>query len=224
MALALFLLREFYCKPQDYRLIYLDQQYGCPLLLGKDMDTTPATLLERLREEPDEKAWTRFVRLYTPLLFFWARRAGETEHDAADLVQEVFASLVQTLSTFEYDPASGKFRSWLRTLMLNKLRDRQRRDVRRNKAVAQLPRETELPDGAEAFWEKEYQKELTRRALRLMQTEFALNTWKACWETVVQGRPSDEVARELGLSENAVYIARCRVLRRLRQELSGLLE
>ena len=65
---------------------------------------------------------------------------------------------------------------------------------------------------------------LDRRALRLMQTEFAPNTWKACWETVVQDRPSDEVARELGISENAVYLARCRVLRRLRQELAHLLD
>jgi RNA polymerase sigma-70 factor (ECF subfamily) len=188
------------------------------------MDTTPATLLERLRQEPDEEAWGRFVHLYTPLLFFWARRCGESEQDAADLVQEVFVSLVQTLPTFTYEPRSGKFRNWLRTLLLNKLRDRHRRDARRSKAVARHPLEAELPDGAEAFWEAEYQKELARRALRLMQAEFAPNTWKACWETVVQARNPEEVGRELGISENAVYIARCRVLRRLRQELSGLVE
>jgi RNA polymerase sigma-70 factor, ECF subfamily len=192
--------------------------------LSTPMDTTPATLLERLRQEPDEKSWSRLVQLYTPLLFFWARRSGETEHDAADLVQDVFVALVQALPTFAYDPSSGKFRNWLRTLLLNKLRDRHRRDARRSEANARHVREGELPDGAEAFWEAEYQKELARRALQLMQEDFAPNTWKACWETVVQGRPADEVARELGISENAVYIARCRVLRRLRQELSGLLD
>ena len=157
-------------------------------------------------------------------MFYWARRQGETEHDAADLVQEVFVALLQTLPTFAYDRQSGKFRGWLRTLMLNKLRDRKRREVREEKALAKRLPEAEVPDGAEQFWEKEYQQELTRRALRLMQAEFTPNTWKACWETVVQGRPSDEVARALGMSENAVYIAKCRVLRRLRQELSGLVE
>src|SRR5207244_3035081 len=133
------------------------------------------------------------------LLFYWTRLAGETDHDAADLVQEVFVTLVQTLPTFHYD-RNGNFRGWLRTLLLNKLRDRKRREAREVKALAQRPPEPELPDGAEVFWETEYQRELTQRALRLMQAEFAPATWKACWETVVQGRAAAEVARELGMT------------------------
>jgi RNA polymerase sigma-70 factor (ECF subfamily) len=176
-----------------------------------------------LRGNADETAWQRLVHLYTPLLFYWARRAGETEHDAADLVQEVFVVLLQTLPTFHYD-RNGKFRSWLRTLMINKLRDRKRGQARLDKALAHCCPEPELPDGAEVFWETEYQQELTRRALGLMQAEFTPTTWQACWATVVQGRSPGEVARELGISENAVYVAKCRVLRRLRQELSGLVE
>jgi len=187
------------------------------------MDTTPPTLLERLREGGDEEAWRRFVHLYSPLLFYWARRAGESQHDAADLVQEVFATLVQVLPTFEYDRA-GKFRNWLRTLTLNKLRDRKRNEARRERALALRPPAAEVHDSFEQLWEAEYQQELARRALRLMQAEFAPATWKACWETVVQGRSAADVGRELGISENAVYIARCRVLRRLRQELAGLVE
>jgi RNA polymerase sigma-70 factor, ECF subfamily len=131
---------------------------------------------------------------------------------------------MQTLPAFEYERDGGKFRSWLRTLTINKLRDRKRREARLEKALAHLPVEPELPDGAEAFWEAEYHQELTRCALRLMQAEFTPATWKACWETVVHGRSAEEVARELGLSENAVYIAKCRVLRRLREELAGLVE
>jgi RNA polymerase sigma-70 factor (ECF subfamily) len=79
-------------------------------------------------------------------------------------------------------------------------------------------------DEADTFWEKEYRRELTARALQLMQADFAPTTWKACWEFVAQGRSAAEVARELGISENAVYLAKCRVLRRLRQELAGLVE
>lgn len=188
------------------------------------INTTPVSLLERVRGSADDAAWSRLVQLYTPLLFFWARRCGETEHDAADLVQEVFVVLLRTLPTFQYDHAGGSFRGWLRTLTLNKLRDRKRREARADQALAQRPVNDELPDGAEQFWEAEYHHELARRALRLMQTEFAPATWKACWETVVQDRPPADVARELGISENAVYIAKCRVLRRLREELSGLVE
>lgn len=76
----------------------------------------------------------------------------------------------------------------------------------------------------EAFWEGEYRKELTQRALELIQADFASTTWNACWEFVAKGRPAREVAAELGITENAVYLARCRVLRRLRDELSGLVE
>jgi RNA polymerase sigma-70 factor (ECF subfamily) len=176
-----------------------------------------------LRDTVDETAWRRLVQLYTPLLFYWARRCGQSEDDAADLVQEVFVALVRALPTFQYDPR-GKFRNWLRTLMLNKLRDRKRQQARMNKAVAHRVPERELADVAEVFSETEYQQELSRRALRLMQGEFTPTTWKACWETVVQDRSPAEVARELGITENAVYIAKFRVLRKLRQDLDGLVD
>ena len=88
----------------------------------------------------DETAWRQFVHLYTPLLFYWAGACGETEHNAADLVQEVFVALLQTLPTFQYDRTAGKFRSWLRALTLNKLRDRKRREAREEKARRWLAR------------------------------------------------------------------------------------
>jgi RNA polymerase sigma-70 factor (ECF subfamily) len=185
------------------------------------MHTTPITLLDRLRHSPDEAAWRKLVHLYTPLLFSWARRTGLPEHDAADLVQEVLTVLVQTLPQFHYDK-QGHFRGWLRTITLNKLRDRKRREA----LVVNVPLDEDpaAADEADTFWEKEYRRELTARALQLMQADFAPTTWKACWEFVAQGRSAAEIARELGISENAVYLAKCRVLRRLRQELAGLIE
>lgn len=186
------------------------------------MHTTPPTLLVRLRESPDDETWARFVRLYTPLLFGWARRAGESEDDAADLTQDVFSVLVRSLPAFEV--GNGQFRSWLRTVAMNKLRDRKRRQALANQRPLDGVPEPALPDHAEAYWESEYHKELARRALQLIQTDFAPETWRACWEFVANGRPAVEVARELGLTENAVYLARCRVLRRLRSELAGLLD
>src|SRR5947209_13312864 len=78
----------------------------------RPMHTTSASLLHRLRQPSDKESWPRFVKLYTPLLFYWARRLGLQEPDAADLVQDVFTALVQKLPQFEYDPDRG-FRSWL---------------------------------------------------------------------------------------------------------------
>ena len=91
--------------------------------------------------------------------------------------------------------------------MRSKLFDARRRDARQQKVIAQRTATAELPDVSELFWESEYQRELMRRALQFMQQEFAPATWKACWETVVAGRSSQEVARELGISENDTWKA-----------------
>jgi RNA polymerase sigma-70 factor (ECF subfamily) len=139
-------------------------------------------------------------------------------------VQEVFAVLVQKLPGFNYD-GHKSFRSWLRTVTLNKWRDRQRQ--RR-----ELPRDAEDSafdglvdaDHAGLLEEAEYRQNLIRRALQIMQTDFQPATWKACWEFVVVGRPAAEVATELGIAVGAVYVAKSRVLARLRQELDGLLD
>jgi RNA polymerase sigma-70 factor (ECF subfamily) len=109
-------------------------------------------------------------------------------------------------------------------VLLNKLRDRKRREGRAERVLAERCQQEALPDDAELFSEAEYRQKVARSALELIQTEFAPTTWKACWQTVVEGRSSADVAQALGITENAVYIARCRVLRRLRQEFTGLLE
>lgn len=92
---------------------------------------TPASLLERLRQPAPESAWTRFVQLYTPLLFFWARRLGLRDADAADLVQDVLVLLVRKLPEFSYD-RNKSFRAWLRTVTLNCWRNGARRTSKGN--------------------------------------------------------------------------------------------
>jgi RNA polymerase sigma-70 factor (ECF subfamily) len=187
------------------------------------MNSTPVSLLEQLRRPGDQAAWQRFVQLYTPLLFYWARRHGAQQQEAADLVQDVFVVLVQNLPEFHYD-RQKTFRGWLRTILLNKWRERHRR--------AALPLE---PNGAAldnvageetiaAFDEAEYRRDLVERALQLMQTDFDPTTWQACWQYVVCGRPAATVAAVLGIRVGTVYAAKCRVLTRLRQHLEGLLD
>jgi RNA polymerase sigma-70 factor, ECF subfamily len=188
------------------------------------MERTPASLLEQVRDTADETAWKRFVQLYTPLLYHWGRRLGLKAPDAADLVQDVFAVLVLKLPEFRYDPQRS-FRAWLRTVALNKWRDNGRRrlvsPLEENNGG--LP-EPAGPDGARDFEKAEYHKYLSIHALRVMQAEFRPTTWKACWEHVVVGRPAAEVAAELGVTVNAVYLAKSHVLSRLRQEMAGLLD
>jgi RNA polymerase sigma-70 factor (ECF subfamily) len=188
------------------------------------MHSTSASLLERLRQPRDNDAWTRFVHLYTPLLYYWLRRTGLQQDDAADLVQDVLLQLVHKLPAFTYD-RTRSFRSWLRTVTLNKLRDRcKRRAPVPLGSDDQALHEQPVPDEAALFAEEEYRAHLTARALELARAEFAPTTWKACWEHVVAGRPAAEVAVELGMTPGAVYAARFRVLARLRRELDGLLD
>jgi RNA polymerase sigma-70 factor (ECF subfamily) len=184
------------------------------------MSRTPASLLERLRQPNPGPAWDRLVSLYAPLVHLWATRAGLQDADAADLVQDVFATLLRELPTFRYNP-SKSFRAWLKTVTLNLWRARRRRVAPRS--MDGVP-EPEAPDPAAVFWYGEYRRHLAARALHAMQAEFEERTWRACWLTAVEGRPTADVAAELSMTVGAVYTARCRVLARLRQELEGLLE
>src|SRR5262249_59612374 len=112
-------------------------------------------------------------------------------------------------------------RGWLWTVTANRARERRRRRTvpsQGGDALAEVP----MPDDEDAVDEAEYRAYLVRRALELMQAEFQPTTWRAFWECVTAERPAAAVAAELGLSVDAVYAAKSRVLRRLRRELEGL--
>ena len=188
------------------------------------MLTTPPSLLQRLHESPEQAAWEQFVEMYTPLFFSWTSRLRLNDNEAADLVQDVFAVLVEQLPNFVYD-GQKSFRAYLKTILLNRWRNHLRR--RSSEAVAghaDIEAIAADSDTAPEFEEAEYRRYVVGRALALMQAEFQPVTWSACWEFVVRDRPAAEVAKELGISVNAVYLAKSRVLRRLRVELAGLLD
>jgi RNA polymerase sigma-70 factor (ECF subfamily) len=185
------------------------------------MLATPVSLLRRLREQSEQQqAWERFVRLYTPLLCAWAARLGLREADIADLVQDIFTHLLQKLPEFDYDPQKS-FRGWLRTVALNKWRERQRRW---QPPRAELAVENLAAEPADDFWDHEGKQFLLHQAMELIRAEYQPETWTAFWEYAVQGRPAAEVAAELKLTVNAVYLAKARVLRRLKQEFQELLD
>lgn len=188
------------------------------------MPITPASLLERLRQPDARAAWDRFVELYTPLFYYWAKRLRVQSDDAADLVQDLFTTLVEQMPNFLYHP-SKRFRGWLWTVFINRHRALRRRDAVRGTEVDGAALDQLAGDAPpDEVAEREYRDYLVHRALQLMRADFQPQTWMACWEYVVVGRPAQEVAAELGIAVNAVHLAKSRVLRRLRDELQGLLD
>lgn len=188
------------------------------------MHSTSINLLKRVREYRSESAWQRFVDLYTPLIFYWARGKGLSAEDASDIVQDVLSTLVLKLPEFEYDP-NRRFRSWLKTMTLNRVTDLHRRNrlISLQSDLDGLSRIT-VADDADLFVEAEYRSVIVNRALDLLQTEFHASTWQAFQMQVMDDQKASIVAEQLNLPINAVYLAKSRILARLRQELDGLLD
>lgn len=190
--------------------------------------STSVSLLDRARRQ-EQLAWGRLIELYSPLVYRWCRQWGLTPSDAADAGQDVFQSVWLALPTFVHSGRTGAFRGWLKTVARNKAHDHWRRQSSEPSArAAQLSEEIaarapvamiedETADDSERTW-------LYRRAVELLQTDFSESTWRAFWLVVIDGRPAQDVAAELGLSLNAVYIAKSRVLSRLRMEFSELVD
>jgi RNA polymerase sigma-70 factor (ECF subfamily) len=186
-----------------------------------------STLLERVRARRPE-SWQRLVDLYGPVVYRWCRQLGVSQADAADLVQEVFAAVHNGLDGFRHDRPSDSFGAWLRTITRHRVYDH----FRRRQGEASADGGTEAYQrllGVEAIEDEstpapsvEQEGGFSRRLLELVRGEFESRTWDAFWRIVVDGQPPAEVAAALNMSIPAVYKAKSRVLRRLRQELGGL--
>ena len=186
------------------------------------LSATSLNLLLRLCQSSDQQAWERFAELYTPLMYRWALQLGAQPADAADLVQDVLVSLLRVLPTFEYDRQKS-FRAWLRTVLTNKWRERWRQKsppAAGGEALADLAKS----DPGANWSDLQEQAALCRQALELIRPEFSQATWGAFMGTFFDGRPVTEICQTHGLTPNAVYLARGRVLARLREELDGLWE
>lgn len=185
------------------------------------MHSTSHSLLQRAcRLEP--AAWERLCALYGPIVYAWCRRGGLQDSDAADAVQEVFCSVLKNLDQFQRE--GGSFHAWLWTITANRVR----LHFRQSRRIPDQADERQLQDWPELSADGEPDAATTRqlvlrRALDLIRGDFTEQTWQIFVHTTLQGESCHEVALALGLTANAVRQARFRVIRRLRQELDGLL-
>jgi RNA polymerase sigma-70 factor (ECF subfamily) len=192
-------------------------------------DTSPS-LLERLNDQTDTEAWRRMVDIYTPLIHGWLRRYGIAAPDADDLTQEVLSVVLRELPAFQHNKRRGAFRNWLRTITLNRLRQSWR--LRRvhpeptggSQFAAMLDELADPTSALSRVWDQEHDRHVVHRLLAWVEPEFQPSTWSAFRMAVLEGHPTDHVAGSLGLTPNAVLIAKSRVLRRLREVSMGLID
>jgi len=192
-----------------------------------DSPLTRASLLVQLHDGGNHAAWQEFVNLYGPVVYGFARKRGLQDADAADLMQDVLRSVSAAISRLEYDRNQGTFRGWLFTITRNKvfnflsarrIRPQASGDSGMNRLLDATP---DLNDATET-WELEYQRRIASLAMDRIKSEFQDSTWQAFWLTAVEGAAANDVAKQIGLSPGAIYVAKSRVLARLKAEVHTL--
>lgn len=194
------------------------------------MTQSPATqpsLLVRIRDAADTVAWSTFIEIYTPVIYAFLKRRGLQNADAADIAQEVFRAVYRSIGDYEYRGSDGSFRGWLLTVTRNKMLDhasRQQRQAAVSGGTENLLALGEQPVSSEEeiIVEREYRARLFETACQTVKHEFRDQTWTAFWETQMEQRPNSVVAEELGISVDSVYVARSRIIARLRQRVEEL--
>jgi RNA polymerase sigma-70 factor (ECF subfamily) len=173
-----------------------------------------------------------FVEIYEPLIYRLARRKGLQEADAADLAQEVLQAVAGAIERWDPDPARGSFRSWLfriaRNLIVNLMVARRRRTASYGTGgtdMVALLEAQPAPHGEDsALFDAEYRRRIFAWAADRIRGNFHQTTWEAFWRTGVLGDDVHSVAVSLGMTPGAVYVARSRVMARLRQEIEQIEE
>jgi len=194
-----------------------------------DFPSTRASLLVRLRDRQDETAWTQFVDLYTPLVYGYARKRGLQDADAADLSQDVLSAVAGAVGRLEYDPKRGSFRNWLFTVVRRKLSNWRAAQERRARGsgdtgTQRLLEACPVANGTDAEWEADWERRLFAWACEQVRPNVSDATWQAFWRTAVDDQSGKQVAADLGMSVAAVYLARSRVLARLKELIRSVQE
>jgi len=188
-------------------------------------EQTRSSLLLRVRDLEDSRAWGEFAQVYTPVVKAYARCCGVPEQELDDVVQEVLWAASQLIGDFQHDPQTRPFRPWLRSVTHHRIQ-KWRRGLRRAPVQPEdsqiIESLTDSDADLEKCWDREWAKHVLVAALARAQQHFAPRTSEVFRQVVILQRPPAEVAAEFGMKIQTVYVYKARVLDRLRQEVEGL--
>lgn len=191
-----------------------------------DSPTRPS-LLCRICDPGDTQSWQTFVDVYGPLIYRHARARGLQDADAAEVTQEVLLQVSRSIQKFEYRPEQARFRDWLGTVTLNKIRSFLRHQAATDHVQGETAPEVldHIASGQpDTQWAEEFHQHVLQTALARTRPHFEEQTWRAFELVWREQRSEAEVAQELGQRINWVYLAKSRVLKRLRAEVQELAE
>ena len=191
---------------------------------------TSLSLLDQLCQSPDAGAWDRLAKAYLPLVRSWIERYQVQAADTDDLAQEVLMVVLHELPSFRHNQHRGAFRTWLRRIVANRLRNYWRTQGRKLERLGDDPLVVQLDEledprsSCSALWDREHDRYLVLRLLEMLESRFSESTREAFRQLVLEGSPARVVAAELGMTLNAVFTAKSRVLRELRFLGRGLID
>jgi RNA polymerase sigma-70 factor (ECF subfamily) len=195
---------------------------------GASTERTRASLLIRLRDAADAEAWSTFHEVYVPLIYRFCRARGLQDSDAADVSQEVLVRVVKDIRSFDYRPEKGRFRDWLGAITRARMARFFKKSLRRREETG---RDDDGYGGDEpqspavsALWDDEFNSHVLRMALDRARPHFEPATWRLFERAWIEHHAAADVAAELGVPIQAVYVAKSRVLKRLREEVLLLAE
>lgn len=179
----------------------------------------------KLQSADSSQHWDEFVAIYHSVIYRTARKQGLGHEDASEVTQEVLTRVTKSIDRWEHDPQRGQFRGWLyritKNLSIDFLRKANRRPM--TGRDSELFKSIEDKHGRDNEFDRQLERQIFRLVANRIQGQFKPHTWQAFWQTAVEARPVEEVAAELGLSRGAVYIARSRIMARLKQEVQNTL-
>jgi RNA polymerase sigma-70 factor (ECF subfamily) len=188
------------------------------------MDTTRPSLLLRIRDQADTQAWRIFDAIYRPMLCRFARAAGLSDADAEDIAQQCLTTVARRIGEFAYDPQKGRFKSWLRTMVNNRVRNLLRDRREHQAGPRQFERVQEREPSPDEVFDKIWMEEHLWHCLRELRAEVGETTYKAFQSYVIEQCPVEKVCSELNITPSNLYTIKWRMTERVAAKMKELLD